>query len=538
VRSAGVVSAAVLLSRVTGLAREIAMARLFGAGVANDAFVIGFRIPNLTRDLFAEGALSSAFVPVFTTYLTTKGKKEAAHLSNLVATALLLIVGAVCVAGMIWSPQLVRLFAGKFAEVPGKFELAVTLTRTMFPFLLLVALAAQAMGVLNANNRFGMPALASTFFNVGSLLFGLAAGFWAGPHFGIHPIQGMAYGVVFGGALQLLCQIPSLARCGFVFRPAMDWSHPGLRQVFSLMGPAILGNAAVQVNVFVNTSFASGLTDSAGQVMNGPVSWLLYAFRFMQLPLGLFGVAVASATLPSISRSAATGNLDEFRRTLSRSLGLVFLLTVPSAVGLAVLREPMIASIYQGGAFQLADARQTALALTCYAIGLTGYAAVKILAPAFYALHDARTPMMVSLASIAINYFASSTMVRVAGLGHAGLALSTSIVAICSFLALFWAMRGRLGGIYGRDLRATVMKVMAASLAMGAVCFASSHLLRQWLGLVRWARLADLTVSILLGLAVFYAIARALRVAEMEMAWTAVAGPLARRLRISRDKMN
>src|SRR5437870_3140625 len=184
------------------------MARLFGAGVANDAFVIGFRIPNLTRDLFAEGALSSAFVPTFTSYLANKGRQEAAHLSNLVATSLMLVVGAVCAAGMIWSPQLVALFAGKFAEVPGKFELAVTLTRTMFPFLLLVALAAQAMGVLNANNRFGMPALASSFFNIGSLVFGLAAGFWAGPRFGIHPIQGMAYGVVFGGAVQLFCQFP------------------------------------------------------------------------------------------------------------------------------------------------------------------------------------------------------------------------------------------------------------------------------------------------------------------------------------------
>src|SRR5207253_3592822 len=228
-RSAGVVSAAVLLSRVTGLAREMAMASLFGAQAANDAFAIGFRIPNLTRDLFAEGALSSAFVPTFTAYLTTKGKQEAAHLSNLVATALILIVGAFCLAGMIWSPQLVALFAGKFAEVPGKFELAVILTRIMFPFLLLVALAAQAMGVLNANNRFGMPALASTFFNVGSLAFGLAAGFWVGPHLGIHPIQGMAYGVVFGGAVQLLCQIPLLARCGFAFHPRVDWSHPGLR---------------------------------------------------------------------------------------------------------------------------------------------------------------------------------------------------------------------------------------------------------------------------------------------------------------------
>jgi putative peptidoglycan lipid II flippase len=535
-RSAGIVSVAVLLSRITGLVREIVMARKFGAGLAMDAFVIGFRIPNLTRDLFAEGALSSAFVPTFTSYLATKGKEEAAHLSNLVATALIVIVGAICAAGMIWSPQLVMLFAGKFAAVPGKFELAVTLTRTMFPFLLLVALAAQAMGVLNANNRFGMPALASSFFNVGSVAFGLVAGFWLGPYIGIQPIQGMAYGVVFGGALQLLCQVPEMARCGFVFRPQFDWSHPGLRHIFALMGPAILGNAAVQVNVFVNTSFAAGITDQSGHVMNGPVSWLLYAFRFMQLPLGLFGVAIASATLPSISRSAAAKNMEEFRRTLSRSLGLVFLLTVPSSIGLVALAEPMIAAIYQGNRFQLTDTRQTALALSCYALGLAGYAAVKVLAPAFYALNDARTPKIVSVISIAVNYFAASTMVRT--LGHAGLALSTSFVALFSFIALMSIMRVRIGGIHGRDLLATVLKVIAASLAMGAVCYGSSHLVRGWLGISKLARLADLAISIPLGAAVFYAIARLLRVAELEMAGAAIAGPLARRLRISRGKIN
>ena len=520
VRSAGVISAAVLLSRLTGLAREIVFARLFGAQMVNDAFAIGVRIPNLTRDLFAEGALSSAFVPTVSSYLATKGKQEAAHLSNLVATALLLIVGAISVAGIIWSPQLVALFAGKFSEVPGKFELTVTLTRTMFPFLALVSLAAQAMGVLNANGRFGMPALASTFFNVGSLTFGLAAGFWLGPRIGIEPIQGMAYGVVFGGALQLLCQVPELIRCGFIFRPQMDWSHPGLRRIIALMGPAILGNAAVQVNVLVNSSFAAGLTDQNGHVMNGPVSWLLYAFRFMQLPLGMFGVAIASATLPSISRSAAARNMDEFRRTLSRSLGLVFLLTMPSSIGLAVLGEPLIAAIYEGGRFELADTRQTALALACYAVGLAGYAAVKVLAPAFYALDDARTPMIVSVVSIAINYFAASTMAPIAG--HAGLALSTSMVALFSFIALLWAMRVRIGGIHGGELLASALKVIAASALMGAVCFGSSHLVREWLGVARWARLADLAVSISLGVAVFYFAARALRVAELEMAGAAL----------------
>src|SRR5579863_9958955 len=322
VRSAGVVSASVFLSRITGLIREIAMARLFGAGQVYDAFLLGFRIPNLTRDLFAEGALSSAFVPIFTKYLSTKGKKDAAELSNLVGTALIVVVGVLCAVGMIFSPVLVELLAPGFADVPGKFALAVRLTRIMFPFLLLVALAAQAMGVLNACNQFGVPALSSTFFNIGSLGFGLVLGFLVGPRMGFSPIEGMAYGVVIGGAWQLLWQVPSLIRAGFAFRPRVNFSHPGLRNIMELMGPAIIGNASVQVNVMVNTNFASSITDAAGHVINGPVSWLGYAFRFMQLPLGLFGVAIASATLPSISRSAAVGDLKEFRSTLAKSIGM------------------------------------------------------------------------------------------------------------------------------------------------------------------------------------------------------------------------
>ena len=250
------------------------------------------------------------------------------------ATAIIVIVGLFCLIGMIFAPQLVSLLAPGFAEVPGKFELAVTMTRIMFPFLLLVALAAQAMGVLNACNQFAVPALASTFFNIGSILGGLALGFWAGPFIGIGPIEGMAFGVVLGGVLQIVWQVPSLQRSGFRFRPRWDWSDPGLQRIFRLMGPAILGSAAVQINVMVNTNFASQIQDSL-RGPDGPVSWLGYAFRFMQLPLALFGVAIASATLPMISRSAASGNLEEFRGTLSHSLGMIFFLTIPSSVGLS-----------------------------------------------------------------------------------------------------------------------------------------------------------------------------------------------------------
>lgn len=530
VRSAGVASVAIATSRITGLVREIVMARLFGAGLAYDAFLLGFRIPNLTRDLFAEGALSSAFVPIFTEYLSKRSKEEAAALSNLVATAIILIVGGFCVLGAIFAPALVDLLAPGFHQIPGKFELAVTMTRIMFPFLLLVALAAQAMGVLNACGIFGVPALASTMFNVGSVSFGLVAGVLLGPYIGISRIEGMAYGVVLGGALQLVWQVPSLLRTGFGYRPMIDWSDPGLRRIIALMGPAILGSAAVQINVVVNTNFASSLVDAV-RGANGPVSWLGCAFRFMQLPLGLFGVAMATATLPAISRSAASGNFDEFRRTLSRSLSTVLLLTVPSSVGLTVLGKSIIGAIYQGGEFELYDTQQTAAALSYFAIGLLGYAGIKVLTPAFYALNDARTPMLVSLASVVINYLAAAYMVHRAEAGHAGLALATSLVALFNFLVLFVILRAKLGGIYGRALVASVWKVVVAAMAMGIVVAGNNALVSQVLGVTRTAYLADLALTIPLGLLVFYAVAKMLDIPELEPAVRGLAGPVMRRLR-------
>jgi putative peptidoglycan lipid II flippase len=336
----------------------------------------------------------------------------------------------------------------------------------------------------------------------------------------------------------LAWQIPSLLRAGFKYRPRLDFSHPGLRNIMRLMVPAIVGSASVQINVMVNTNFASTITDSSGHVINGPVSWLSYAFRFMQLPLGLFGVAIASATLPSISRSAATKQMGEFRDTLARSLGMVLLLTVPAAIGLAVLGKSMIAAVYEGGALRASDTEQIALALSCYAVGLCGYAAVKILAPALYALDDARTPMLVSLASIAVNYAAASSMIRFAGLGHAGLALSTSLVASFSAVALLEAIRRKIGGVDGRQLAVSFVKIAVASAVMGAVCFAASRTLQFYLGVSRWMRLLELAVSIPLGLAVFYAVCRMSGLPELESAQRALLPPLARRLGLARAKIS
>ena len=506
---------------------------MFGAGAVFDAFRIGFTIPNLTRDLFAEGALSSAFVPIFTQYLSTKPREEARVLANLVATALIVIVGGICLLGILFSPQLVSLVAPGFKNTPGKFELAVTMTRIMFPFLLIVALSAQAMGILNACNQFGVPAMASTFFNIGSIVSGLILGKLIGPSFGISPIHGMAYGVVIGGAMQLLWQVPSLRRAGFRFRPQLDWSHPGLRRIFRLMGPAILGNAAVQINVTVNNNFASWLPNP-----DGPISWLGYAFRFMQLPLGIFGVAIASATLPSISRSAAAKDFNEFRHTLSRSLGLVFVLTIPSAIGLAVLGDSIVGAVYQFGAFTASDTHQTGRALACYAVGLVGYSAAKVLNPAFYALHDARTPMMISFGSIAVNFLTATLMVKAAGFGHEGLALSTSAVAIFSSVVLFMVMRKRIAGIYGRNLWSTFIRVSAASALMGVAIWSTSHFIVSMFGTSKLARITDLGVSIPVGLGVLYASCRLMGVTELDMALRGIVRPLQRRLPFLRARIS
>jgi putative peptidoglycan lipid II flippase len=523
-RSAGITSAAVLSSRITGLLREIAILRLFGAGAANDAFLLAFRIPNLTRDLFAEGALSSAFVPTFVEHLTRKSHGDAARLANLVATAIMLVVGGVCILGIVFAPQLVALLAPGFRGVPGKFELAVNMTRVMFPFLLLVALAAQAMGMLNSCNQFALPALSSSMFNVGSLLFGLLMGYVIGPHAGLLPIEGMAWGVVFGGAIQLFAQVPSLVRKGFVFQPLIDLRDPGLLHIARLMGPAILGNAAVQINVAVNSNFASQINDPVTG-LNGAVTWLGGAFRFMQLPLGLFGVAIGAATLPAISRAASNGDMDDMRRTLSRSLGLVFLLTIPSSVGLMVIGDSIVGALFEGGRFTRYDTQQTAAALSWFAFGLVGYAALKVLVPAFYALKDSRTPMYISLASIAINYAVASTMTSAAGFGHAGLALSTASVAIFGAIVQFLLLRGRIGGMYGRALASSTMKIVFASAIMAFGVYGAAWAVEQWLmpGKLRYA--ATLALAIPAGVALYYLTCTRLNIEELDLARAAFARP-------------
>jgi putative peptidoglycan lipid II flippase len=400
----------------------------------------------------------------------------------------------------------------------------------MIPFLLFIALAAQAMGILNAHGRFGVPALASAFFNLGSIIGGLLLGFVLGPYIGLSAIAGMAYGTVIGGFLQFAVQWPSLRRVGFNYRPMLSLSDPGVRQIIGMMGPAIIGTAAVQINIFVNTNFASSIIDPAtGTVANGPVSWLNYAFRFMQFPIGVFGVAIATAALPQLSRDSARADYDSFRRTLVHALTLVFVLCIPSAAGLAVLGRPIIALIFEHGRFTAFDTVQTGNALAAYAIGLAGYAAVKVLSPAFYALGSARTPMLISLGSIAVNYVMNALLVG--PFGHVGLAVSTSGVALVNFLLLGVFMRRKLGRIAGRELSLKVLRIAAASVPMAGVAW----LVNDFATLLPLVGLALNLVRVLLAIALaaitFYFACGWFRVAEVNEAVGAVGGRLLRLLR-------
>lgn len=523
-RAAGGVSLAVLGSRVLGLFREVVFTSLFGASRELDAFIAAFRIPNLLRDLFAEGALSAAFVSTFSQKLEREGPQSAWQLANRVMNDLLLVVGAIVLIGMLATPWIVDWIAPGFRGEPGKIELTITLTRILFPFLLLVALAAVAMGVLNARSVFVVPASASSFFNLGSILGGLLfvqilsphylASVWSQPHVGaplasqevISALVGMALGTLIGGALQFLVQVPALRRVGFSYRPIGGFRDPGVRQVLGLMAPATLGIAAVQINVLVNTYFASELG-------NGPVSWLSVAFRLMYLPIGMFGVALGTVALPAMARSAARSDMKSFRASLREGLRLSLLLCLPAALGLALLAEPIIALIYQHGRFVAADTHASAIALAAYSVGLTGYAAIKILGPAFYALDDARTPMRVSLLSVAINLACNWTALKLLGLGHGGLALSTSVVALWNSALLFALLSKRIGG-GTLGLGAELSRTVAATALMGIACWLWMLLLGAGGGFLR--DLARVATTIPVGLVTFYGAGRLFGLRDLE----------------------
>jgi len=515
-RATSVVGIAVLCSRILGLIREQVFAGLFGAGKNLDAFLIAFRVPNLLRDLFAEGALSTAFITTFSKGIATEGDESAWRLGNKVATLTAVFMSVITLLGIIFAPQIIYVMTGFGGWSPEKTETTILLTRIMWPFILLVSLAALVMGMLNAKNVFGAPAMASSYFNLGSIIGGVAFGYWLDPHFGTRSLIGLSIGTLIGGLWQLAAQFPSLRRVGYRYRPDFHWRDQGVRTVLALMGPAVIAASAVQVNVLVNSAFAARVTDAGGHVIDGPVSWLNIAFRLMQLPLGIFGVAVGTVTLPLVSRTAALGDMAGFRSALAHAIRLVTLLTIPAAVGLILLAQPIISVIYQHGRFTAEATRQTAAALQFYAIGLAAYSAVKVLAPAFYALDRRYLPMMVSIFSIAVNFVLNWFFMFKVGLGHRGLALSTSIVALTNFVLLYIMMRkyagpletGTLFGLLGKLAVPLVLLAGVCWLALGTVFQPSAHL-------PEWQKIFGVLLVIGVAVGVFFGSAFLFRVDEV-----------------------
>ena len=526
-RSAGIVSIAVMASRLLGLVREKVIAYYFAAGVGGDAFYAAFRIPNLMRDLFGEGALSKAFVTTFTATELEDGEEAAWRLASRIFNASFLLLTLITLIGIFAAPAIVDLiFTGKgFQEVPldpsdhfgfdSKRDLTVYLTRIMFPYLILVSLAAVTMGLLNSRGRFGVPASASSFFNVGSLVVGVW-GYYIAPDLGLHRTTGMAVGVLVGGALQFLIQVPSMRRVGFRYQLLLSFRDERVRQVMQLIGPAILGVAALQVNVLVNSIFAS-----EGE---GWLTWINRAFRLMHLPIGVFGVAISTVALPNLARLVAAGNMEEYRRSFSYALRLMFLLTVPASVGLMVLAEPICRLIFEGGQANPLDTQQTAGALFYYAFGLCGFSAVKIATDGFYTFNDTRTPAIVSLCTVGLNILLNYLFIYRLGFDHRSLALSTACTITLNFLALLLLLRGRAGGLGLSGIWLLLIKLALASAIMGCVCWWSYTQIEGWLGAVSLtARLIGVFVPIALGLAVLVGGAKLMRIRELDQLLNAIA---------------
>ncbi|MFZ5447507.1 MAG: murein biosynthesis integral membrane protein MurJ [Thermodesulfobacteriota bacterium] len=505
-RAAGTVSLAVFASRILGLVREQVFAALFGAGFAFDAYVVAFRIPNLMRDLFAEGALSSAFVTVFTDYDQRLGPAQTWRLANNVIFCFTLLLSLLVLVGMLFSPEITGIMAPEFGTVPGKLALTTLMTRIMFPFLVLVSLAALAMGILNTKGKFFIPSLASSFFNLGAVVVGVSLSLVA-PRFGVEPIVGMAWGALVGGFLQLAVQLPLLWRVGFRLSWVLDFREPGLKRIVKLMLPAVVGLSATQINIFINTFYASSC-------VQGSISWLNYAYRLFHLPMGLFGVALMVATLPVVSRHASNKDLGALRDALQSSLSLAILVTLPAACGLIFLAQPIIALIYQHGQFTALDTHQTAAALALYALGLAAFAGVKIMVPVFYALDDTRVPVIGSFVTVAANL--ALIQITLAPLQHRAIALSTSLSMVLNFLFLAAVLYHKVNGYQVRSLLITLLKGTGAGVIMGLVVYWLHGYASAWLGSGLMGQILSLGGVIVVGMVLYAAMVSRLQIPEFQ----------------------
>ncbi len=466
------------------------IATLFAASAATDAFVVAFRIPNLLRRLFAEGAFSQAFVPMLAEYKNRRGEAEAKQLVDRTATTLALALLAVTVLGVALSPLIVYLSAPGFSADADKFELTVRMLRVTFPYILFISLVSLAGGILNTWSRFAIPAFTPTLLN---LSFIGGALFFA-PYFD-PPVMALAWSVFAGGVLQLALQAPALARLGMLPRPRVALSDPGVRRILVLMGPAVIGVSVSQLSLLINTMFASFL-------QHGSVSWLYYADRLMEFPTALLGVALGTVLLPSLSRHHADAATDEYSRLLDWGLRLTLMLAAPAALALAILSVPLIATLFHHGRFTEQDVFMTRQALVAYSVGLLGLILVKVLAPGFYARQNIATPVRIAILTLVLTQIMNAAFI--VPLKHAGLALSIGLAACVNAGLLYRKLRQH--DIYQPQpgWARFALKVGAALAAMGAALWLAMGPEAWWLSAPSWSRAAAVAVLVALGAGVYF----------------------------------
>jgi putative peptidoglycan lipid II flippase len=456
VRAAGVLGAATVLSRIMGMVRDMVVSRLFGAGFATDAFFAAFQIPNMLRRFFAEGALTSAFVPIFAER-HAQDPADARRLANVCFTLLVMVMAVITILGVWLSPLIVRLMFPGFAAQPAKLELTIFLNRLMFPYIFFISLVALCMGILNTVRHFFTPAISTVFLNISMILCAVLLH----ERFQV-PITALAVGVLVGGLIQLLLQLPTLYRLGFPLRFSSAFNHPALARIVLLMGPSVFGVGVYYLNITVGAILASLLPQ-------GSVSFLYYAQRFFEFPQGIFTVSVAQAVLPSMSRQAADDDLNALKESMVFGLRLLLVLTIPASIGLMVCATPIFSLLFMGGEFTYMTAVQSAIALQYYAVGLSLVAMVRVMVPAFYALKDTRTPVITAFVAFLLNVLFSLALMK--PLLHGGLALASSLSALVNFLLLAWLLRRKIGPFGGWGVLATAGKALLASIPMAVAVF-------------------------------------------------------------------
>jgi putative peptidoglycan lipid II flippase len=459
-RAASSFSFATILSRLLGFVRDMILARYLGASGISDAFFVAFRIPNLMRDLFAEGAMSSAFVPVLTEVNISEGSREAIRIARLTLTFILLVVGTFTIAGIILSPYIVKIIAPGFQD-PDKINTTIFLTRIMFPFLLFVSLAAFTMGALNVKGTYFIPALASAWFNLTIIMTIVVI-----TYIFHNPLIAAAIGVTIGGFMQFATQLPAYIRQGYSLAPLTGFNNPYLKKMGKLIIPVMFGQAVGQLNIFISTLLASYLSE-------GSITYLYYSMRLIQFPIGVFGVAMAMAVLPTLSRHASSGDIPSLRTDLSYGLRLLFYLSVPSMVGLIALRQPIISILFQRGEFTHTDTLETAYALVFYSIGIWSMVGNKVMVSAFYSLKDTKTPVKIAALALISNIFFS--LMFMGPLRHGGLALANSLSSWLNFLLLFYLLRKRLHRVDGKTILKSFLKITLSSILMGIILSISAN---------------------------------------------------------------